>query len=336
MQIFSVAAPSQSPGDWRRELAEAVSDPHELLSLLDLEHALGDRVVSKPGFRLRVPLAYIAKMRKGDINDPLLRQVLPLLDENSGGGVADPVGDLDAMPVPGLLHKYSGRVLLLTTGACAVHCRYCFRRHFPYSEASPARNGWRQALAYIRDHVDITEVILSGGDPLALDNAKLGELLQQLERIPHLKWLRIHTRIPVALPARIDAQLLQLFRRSRFRTTMVIHANHARELTQVEAVVLHALSESGLTLLNQSVLLNGVNDDVDTLAALSKSLYEASVLPYYLHMLDPVRGAMHFEVPRQRATALLAQLQTRLPGYLVPRLVQEIAGADSKTAIFAI
>jgi EF-P beta-lysylation protein EpmB len=336
MQIFSVATPSQSPGDWRRELSEAVSDPRELLSLLDLEHALGDRVIGTPGFRLRVPMAYIAKMRKGDIDDPLLRQVLPLMDENSSDGVADPVGDLDAMPVPGLLHKYHGRVLLLTTGACAVHCRYCFRRHFPYGDANPARSEWRQALDYLRDRDDITEIILSGGDPLVLDNAKLGELLQQLEQIPHLKWLRIHTRLPVVLPARIDAPLLQLLNRSRFRITMVIHANHANELTSIEATALRALSESGVTLLNQSVLLKGVNDRVDALESLSKSLYEVSVLPYYLHLLDPVRGAMHFDVPRHRASSLHAQLQTRLPGYLVPRLVQEIAGAGSKTAIFAI
>ena len=336
MQIFSVATPSQSPGDWRRELSEALSDPRELLSMLDLEHAIGDRVIGEPGFRLRVPKAYIAKMRKGDIDDPLLRQVLPLMDENSSDGVTDPVGDLDAMQVPGLLHKYHGRVLLLTTGACAVHCRYCFRRHFPYGVANPARSEWRQALDYIRDRDDITEVILSGGDPLVLDNAKLGEILQQLERIPHLKWLRIHSRLPVVLPARIDAPLLQLFNRSRFRITMVIHANHASELTNIEATALRALSESGVTLLNQSVLLKGVNDHIEALESLSKSLYEVSVLPYYLHLLDPVRGAMHFEVPRHRATALHAQLQTRLPGYLVPRLVQEIAGAGSKTAIFAI
>jgi len=336
MRIFSVAAPSQSQFDWRRELADAVSDPHELLALLDLEHALGDRVVSHSGFRLRVPMAYIAKMRKGDPDDPLLRQVLPLLDEHSSDGVADPVGDLDAMPVPGLLHKYHGRVLLLTTGACAVHCRYCFRREFPYSQANPSRNGWRQALDYIRDHPEITEIILSGGDPLAIDNDKLGELLQRLEAIPQLKWLRIHTRIPVVLPSRIDVKLLQLLRRSRFRIAMVIHANHASELTHHEAAALRALSETGVTLLNQSVLLKGVNDDADVLTALSKSLYEVSVLPYYLHMLDPVRGAMHFAVPLHRATSLLAQLQSRLPGYLVPKLVQERAGADSKTVIFAI
>jgi L-lysine 2,3-aminomutase len=336
MQIFSVATPSQSAGDWRRELAEAVTDPHELLSILGLEHVLGDSIVSKPSFRLRVPMAYVAKMQKGDVDDPLLRQMLPVLDENSCDGVADPVGDLAAMPVPGLLHKYHGRVLLLTTGACAVHCRYCFRRHFPYSDANPARSEWRQALAYIRDHSDIDEVILSGGDPLVLDNAKLGELLQQLERVPHLKWLRFHTRLPVVIPSRIDASLLQLFSHSRFRITMVIHANHANELTPIEADTLRALSDTGVTLLNQSVLLKGVNDDADTLTALSKSLYEVSVLPYYLHLLDPVRGAMHFEVSRNRATALLAQLQTRLPGFLVPRLVQEIPGADSKTAIFAI
>jgi L-lysine 2,3-aminomutase len=336
MQFFSLSPPSHRPDDWRRELVEAVSDPRELLSLLDLEHTLGDSVIGQPTFRLRVPMAYIAKMRKGDADDPLLRQVLPLLDENRSDGVADPVGDLDAMPVPGLLHKYHGRVLLLTTGACAVHCRYCFRRHFPYGDANPARNGWRQALDYIRDHGDIAEVILSGGDPLVLDNAKLDELLQQLERIPQLKWLRVHTRLPVVLPARIDKSLLQLFRSSRFRISMVIHANHANELTPIEADALRALSEAGLTLLNQSVLLRGVNDNADALTSLSKSLYEAGVLPYYLHTLDPVQGAMHFDVPHHQATALLAQLQTRLPGYLVPRLVQELAGADSKTAIFAI
>jgi EF-P beta-lysylation protein EpmB len=323
------------PADWQYELANAVSSVDELLYELGLEH-LQNKSVQKSAFSLRVPRAYVNKMQRGNADDPLLRQVLPLTSENALSGLKDPVGDLNAMAAPGLLHKYKGRVLLVTTGACAIHCRYCFRRHFPYSSSNPRKKEWQQALEYLRTHDDLNEVILSGGDPLVLDNAKLGHLFTALEQIPHLQWLRIHTRLPVVLPSRIDNRLITLLQKLRFRITLVIHANHANELMIEEFEALQRLASAGVTLLNQSVLLKGVNDSTASLISLSRRLYQAGVLPYYLHMLDPVQGAMHFDVSRNRAVELLNTLRQELPGFLVPRLVAEKPGEASKTAIFTI
>jgi EF-P beta-lysylation protein EpmB len=275
-------------------------------------------------------------MQKGDADDPLLMQVLPLASENTLSGLTDPVGDLNAMATPGLLHKYKGRVLLVTTGACAIHCRYCFRRHFPYSSSNPGKNEWQRALEYLRTHDEVDEVILSGGDPLVLDNTKLERLCTALEQIPHIQWLRIHTRLPVVLPSRIDNGLITLLQKLRFRITFVIHANHANELMRDELEALQRLASTGITLLNQSVLLKGVNDSTASLISLSKRLFQAGVLPYYLHMLDPVQGAMHFDVPRNRAIEIQNTLKQELPGFLVPRLVKEMPGEASKTAIFTI
>ncbi len=321
--------------NWQAELANAVTTTEELLRIVKLER-LAPTVTAGGNFRLLVPHCYVDKMQPGDANDPLLLQVLPSLAEKSPAGTTDPVGDLHAMTAPGLLHKYHGRVLLVTTGACAVHCRYCFRRHFPYTTANPRKGEWGEAIDYIRSHEDIAEVILSGGDPLVLDNSVLQRLLALLEDIPHLQWLRIHSRLPVVLPSRIDKSLQHMLQRSRLRTTLVIHANHANEITEIEIAALQQLGMAGITLLNQSVLLRGINDSVAALAALSKRLHDAGVLPYYLHMLDPVQGAMHFEVPSSRATALIDALRLQLPGFLVPRLVREQAGEGSKTAIFTI
>jgi EF-P beta-lysylation protein EpmB len=320
---------------WQLELANAITCADELLAELDLHH-LADELVSQPAFRLLVPRGFAAKMQKGNADDPLLKQVLPMAAENSQYGISDPVGDLDAMATPGLLHKYRGRALLVTTGACAIHCRYCFRRHFPYASANPGKKAWGDAIAYLSAHEDVHEVILSGGDPLVLDNAKLGRLLIALEQIPHIKWLRVHTRLPVVLPSRVDAELVAILQNLRLRKTFVIHANHANEIGTDEHAALHKLHSSGMTLLNQSVLLKGINDSPTALIDLSKSLYEAGVLPYYLHMLDPVKGAMHFEVSQSRAVELIAAVQKELPGYLVPRLVRENPGEASKTAIFTI
>jgi EF-P beta-lysylation protein EpmB len=320
---------------WQIELANAISSVEELVDELELGHLRND-LVHTPGFRLRVPRAFVRKMQKGNADDPLLKQVLPVHAETASSGLADPVGDLDAMTVPGLLHKYQGRVLLVTTGACAIHCRYCFRRHFPYTSANPSRNEWKQALAYLRAHEDINEVVLSGGDPLVLDNAKLHSLLSALEDIPHIQWLRLHTRLPVVLPSRIDHGLLDILQGLRFTKTVVIHANHANEITPEESESLKRLAASGCTLLNQSVLLKGINDSPTSLLDLSTRLYQSGVLPYYLHMLDPVRGALHFEVSQRRAVEILNTVRASLPGFLVPRLVREIPGEVSKTAIFTI
>ena len=326
---------AEGPADWQFELANAITSVDELLYELELEQP-ENRLVRQSAFRLLVPRAYVKKMQKGNADDPLLMQVLPVAAENTPSGFTDPVGDLNAMATPGLLHKYQGRALLVTTGACAIHCRYCFRRHFPYSASNPRKNEWKQALDYLHTHDNIHEVILSGGDPLVLDNAKLVRLFTALEHIPHIQWLRIHTRLPVVLPSRIDDELITLLQKLRFRITFVIHANHANELMTNELEALQRLSSSGITLLNQSVLLKGVNDCSTSLATLSKRLYEAGVLPYYLHLLDPVRGAMHFNVPQYRAIEILDKLKNELPGYLLPRLVREIPGEASKTAIFTI
>lgn len=313
-----------------------MSDPAELLRLLDLPATL--LAATRAGarqFPLRVPRGYVARMRPGDPDDPLLRQVLPLHEDLGAlaGFAADPVGDLEAMPVPGLLHKYAGRVLLVATGACAVHCRYCFRRHFPYGEAHAAPRQWEAALSYIRRDASIEEVILSGGDPLSLSDRRLAELARALADIPHLRRLRIHTRQPIVLPERVDAALLRWLSACPLQTVVVLHCNHANEIGPEVRTAIAALRDTGATLLNQAVLLRGVNDRLEELSALSRALFEAGVLPYYLHLLDRVTGAAHFEVPESEAIALHNELNGLLPGYLVPRLVREEKGAPSKLPV---
>jgi EF-P beta-lysylation protein EpmB len=335
--ITSNAPHGQAEG-WRQALSRALTRPEELLALLDLPGDLlpAARAAAKL-FPLRVPRGYAARMRRGDPHDPLLRQVLPLAEERQAvqGFGPDPVGDLAAMPVPGLLHKYRGRALLLASPACAVHCRYCFRRHFPYAEATAGRGDWTRGLAYIAADATLTEVILSGGDPLILSDRRLEALTQRLCTIGHVRRLRVHTRLPVVLPERVDAGLLDWLGRLPLQRVVVIHANHANELNGPVREALAALGAAGATLLNQAVLLRGVNDDVDTQAALAEELFDAGVLPYYLHLLDPVAGAAHFRVPEARALALHADLRARLPGYLVPRLVREVPGEASKVPVGA-
>jgi lysine-2,3-aminomutase-related protein len=318
---------------WQKALACAVTDPAELLRLLQLDPALlpGAQRAARL-FPLRAPRGYVARMRRGDPSDPLLRQVLPLDDEcvAASGFVTDPVGDLAAMIVPGVLRKYRGRALLVTTGACAVHCRYCFRRHFPYGEAHAAKEGWRAAIQYLLAEPSVTEVILSGGDPLTLSDRKLAELCAMLAEIKHIQRLRVHTRLPIVLPERVDDTLLRTLTSTRLQTVMVVHANHANELDDAVGEALASLRHAGIILLNQTVLLRGVNDQSDTLADLSEALFAAGVLPYYLHLLDPVQGAAHFDVPEATGRALMANLCARLPGYLVPRLVREEEGEPGK------
>jgi EF-P beta-lysylation protein EpmB len=327
---------SRQAAPWQRLQSAAITDPAVLIGRLGLDPGLlpAARRAARH-FGLRVPEGYVARMRPGDPDDPLLRQVLPLDAEcrDVPGFTDDPVGDHEAMKVPGLLHKYAGRVLLVTTGACAVHCRYCFRRHFPYADANPARAQWRPALEYITAHTDISEVILSGGDPLSLSDERLADLVRALADIPHVRRLRVHSRTPVVLPERVDDPLLTWLRPGRFATAMVIHANHAREIHGPVRDALARLRNAGVQLLNQSVLLRGVNDRVADLVDLSQVLFEAGVLPYYLHQLDPVRGAAHFRVSDERAVRLHRELSALTPGYLVPRLVREIPGADSKTPV---
>jgi EF-P beta-lysylation protein EpmB len=319
--------------NWRQELADAVCDPAELLALLGLDQSnLPAARAAAQRFPLRVPRGFVARMRRGDPADPLLRQVLPLgaeLDEVAGFGT-DPVGDLASRRAPGLLAKYQGRALLVATGACGVHCRYCFRRGFPYADENPRADDWRAALAAIAADPTLSEVILSGGDPLSLSDRRLAELVARLDAIPHLTRLRIHTRQPVVLPSRVDDALLAWLGATRLRTVVVLHANHARELDREVRAACARLAATGATLLNQSVLLRGVNDSAGALADLSEALFAAGVLPYYLHQLDRVAGAAHFAVPDAEARALLDAAAERLPGYLVPRLVREVAGAPRK------
>lgn len=322
--------------DWKNALANAVRDPAELLALLELPHSLLPAArEAASGFPLRVPLGYLARIRKGDPGDPLLRQVLPLAEEQATveGYGPDPVGDLQASAAPGVLHKYHGRVLLTATGACAIHCRYCFRRHFPYGVENPGRNHWEAAIDYLQAHPEVDELILSGGDPLMLDTPQLQRLAERLTEVPHLKRLRLHTRLPVVLPERIDPPLLDWLRALPWKTVIVIHANHANEFDTTVATALAQLQHTGLTLLNQSVLLRGINDDEESLAGLSEALFHHGVMPYYLHLLDRVEGAAHFEVDEHRAKALLQGLRARLPGYLIPRLVREVEGLPHKQPV---
>lgn len=334
--MIPAASPSLQPasgGDWKRLWRDAVRDPAELLALLSLSGRVPEvSIQAAAEFPLRVPRGFVARMRPGDPHDPLLRQVLPLDDELRplpGFGL-DAVGDAAAKAGRGVIHKYRGRALLIATGSCAVHCRYCFRRHFPYAEETAAAEGWREAVAAIAADPSIEEAILSGGDPLSLATPKLAELTDRLALVPHVRRLRIHTRLPVVLPERVDAELVAWLRGLPWPVTVVIHANHAQEFDASVDAAMAGLREAGATLLNQAVLLRGVNDDVDTLAALSERGFDAGVLPYYLHQLDRVRGAAHFEVSDDRARALHRALSARLSGYLVPKLVREVAGDPGK------
>jgi L-lysine 2,3-aminomutase len=328
-----------SDSSWKKELASATTSAAELLEQLNLTHHIKTADI-RPDFKCLVTASYINKMKPGNIDDPLLQQVLPLARENDyhtqHRGMLDPVGDLNALASTGLLHKYHGRALLISTGACAIHCRYCFRRAYPYQSSSCTSKALDDTLDYLNDHSEIEEIILSGGDPLTLDNEKLANLISRLESVSHIQTLRLHTRLPVVLPSRINATLIRLLQSSRFHIVLVIHSNHASELQKDEQHKLRLLHEAGISLLNQSVLLKGINDNVAALVALSKRLLQCKTLPYYLHLLDPVKGAMHFDVSKKTALYLKHQIEQQLPGYLVPRLVQEITGNKAKSAIFRI
>jgi L-lysine 2,3-aminomutase len=321
------------PTRWQQLWRDAVTDPLELLHLLGLDGQV-DELLAKAdtGFAVRVPRGFIARMRHADATDPLLLQVLPGAAELllTPGYSTDAVGDLDAREAPGVLHKYEGRALLIATGSCAINCRYCFRRHFPYAEETAAANHWRASIDHLAADSSINEVILSGGDPLSLSTSKLAELSDALTNIPHVRRLRIHSRLPIVLPERIDTELIDWLRDLPLQKVLVLHANHANELDEDTSEACHRLATAGVTLLNQSVLLRHINDTVEALADLSERLFAGGVLPYYLHQLDRAQGTAHFEVGDQVALELVEALRVRLPGYLVPRLVRETAGAASK------
>jgi len=321
---------------WKAELAASFTRVEDLLAYLDLPAIeLGTARAAAVQFPFLVTRSYAGRMRKGDSADPLLRQVLPVADELAAlpGFVADPVGDLQAMAAPGVLHKYNGRVLMIATGACAINCRYCFRRQFPYGESQLGRQRQAQALHYVAENPTVSEVILSGGDPLVLNDDRLGTLVRQISAIGHVKRLRLHTRLPVVLPSRVTASLLELLGGTRLKTVVVIHANHPNEFDGEVSRALAALRGAGIMLLNQTVLLKGVNDRVESLAELSETLFGNGVLPYYLHVLDKISGATHFDLPVSEALALHEALRRQLPGYLVPRLVREEAGRPYKTLL---
>ena len=331
--MIPISLESGQPEDWRKLLRDALRTPEALLAALGLEahwEALAPDAASP--FPVRVPAPFLAAMTPGDPTDPVLRQVLASQDERTltPGFSADPLEEQAHSPVPGLLHKYQNRALLITTGACAVHCRYCFRRHYPYSEGHSGGAQLPAALAYLERETDIEEVILSGGDPLMLDDEKIAALLTALEAIPHLKRVRLHSRTPVVLPQRITEALADRLAASRLQAVLVVHVNHAQELRAGLPERLPALRAAGVTLLNQAVLLRGVNDSLAALTALSDGLFAAGILPYYLHLLDPVAGAGHFAVEEGEAFALYQALCEARSGYLVPKLTREIPGRAGK------
>ncbi len=324
------------PPRWQRLLKEAVRDPLELCRILQLPTwCQAAAVRAARDFPVFAPRGYLGLMRRGDPGDPLLRQVLPLAVElnDTPGFTADPVGDGPAMRSPGLLHKYAGRALLVLTGACAIHCRYCFRRHFPYDEAPRSLAAWEPAIEHIAADDSLDEVILSGGDPLTLRDESLARFVERLAAIGHVKRLRVHSRLPIVLPERVCDDLLAWLRGTRLTPMMVVHANHPAELSPHVEAALGRLADAGVPLLNQSVLLAGVNDDADVLTELCRRLVDLRVFPYYLHQLDRVRGAAHFEVSEAIGHGLIAELRRRLPGYAVPRYVREVAGESHKIVV---
>ncbi len=320
--------------DWQSALRMAYRHPTELLRDLDIDPA-GIDWLDPDSFAMRVPREFAARMRRGDPNDPLLLQVLPRRVEHQQrpGFVPDPLQEAQYQATPGLIHKYHGRALIIATATCGVHCRYCFRREFDYREAREGRDGWQAAVEQIADQPDIVEAILSGGDPLSLADDKLARLLTQLQSIPHLRRLRIHTRQPIVLPQRITPALLRRLEDSRLACVMVLHSNHANEIDNAVQQACERLKAAGVTLLNQAVLLAGINDTAQAQADLSERLFQAGVLPYYLHQLDAVRGAAHFEVADENARGIMRELNSRMPGYLVPRLVREIPGKPGKLPV---
>lgn len=325
-----------SVSDWQQELRDAVTDFAELLALLELDASqLPVPAAALRAFPLRVPRTFVARMQTGNPLDPLLLQILPSIreEDDTPGYSNDPLSEANFNIVPGLLHKYHGRALLVAAPHCAVNCRYCFRRNFPYQHNTPGRRQWQDTFVHLAGDSSISEVILSGGDPLAATDRHLAWLTGELARIPHIKRLRIHTRTPIVMPSRIDQACLDWIGNTGLKTVMVVHCNHSQEIDDAVRQAMDALRTQDVTLLNQSVLLAGVNDSATALAALSESLFSAGILPYYIHMPDRVRGAAHFDVTETRAREILMALKAILPGYLVPRLVREIPGEAAKTAL---
>jgi L-lysine 2,3-aminomutase len=326
--------------NWQNQLSDLVTDPKELLDILQLSEKdlLSGAILATEQFKLRVPRAFVNRMVVGDIFDPLLLQVLPhhLELEEHDGFVTDPLGEEEANQQPGVLHKYKSRFLLTLTGACAIHCRYCFRRHFPYQENLPKNDDWLNIKIYIESQPDVNEVILSGGDPLTLSNRKLKLWVERIESVSQIKYLRIHSRVPIVIPNRIDEEFISIIKNSRLRIIVVVHSNHPAELDAFTCLKLNVLVKNNITVLNQAVLLKGVNNSAETLTNLSYKLFDVGVMPYYLHVLDKVKGAHHFDLDTDNINSIYTELLANLPGYLVPKLVREVAGEKNKTPLFGV
>jgi len=328
--------PLHNQSSWQDSLSDLITDPLELLQLLGIQPEqidLSMEVLRE--FPLRVPRSFVNRMQPCDPHDPLLLQVLPRQKElaSYSGFIADPLAEQQFNPKPGLLHKYSGRVLLMPTSSCAIHCRYCFRRHFPYAENRPNKKQWLESLEYILADSSINEIILSGGDPLVISDKHLEWLLEHLTAIPHLQRVRIHTRFPVVIPQRINQNFCSLLSRYQLRFIIVLHTNHAQEIDGDVQAACKMLKDAGIDLFNQSVLLKGINDDAQVLVNLSERLFACGVTPYYLHLLDKVKGSGHFDVDITTAKVIMKKLRALLPGYLVPTLVYEQVGEPNKTPI---
>lgn len=334
---MSQLLPHQPLITWQEELIQSIRDPEALLEYLHLPMELLPQTQAASAlFELRAPRPYLDRIVKGDRHDPLLRQILPLGEELvlTPGYSADPLQEADSNPTQGLVHKYHGRVLLIAAPNCAINCRYCFRREFPYEDNNPSRQQWQQVFAQLRADSSIREVIFSGGDPLANSDRQLQWMVDQLAEIPHIHRLRVHTRLPIVIPQRITEETLRWLADSRLQSVMVLHTNHPNEVDAQVIDTIARLRRAGVTVLNQAVLLKGVNDDLEIQVALSETLFAAGVLPYYLHLLDKVQGAAHFEVADADAIRLHQYMQARLPGFLVPKLTREEPGALNKTLIF--
>ena len=335
-----MTSPVRLPDHWQTLLSQTLSSPAELFRYLEISDADSQRLLEDANaasleFALRIPRPWLDRIEKGNLNDPLLRQVLPLGEElkDVPGYVSDPLAEMESNPHNGLIHKYKGRVLIILTSACAINCRYCFRRHFPYEDNRLGPDQWQQVLTYLQNEQSITEVIFSGGDPLVSSDKRLQQMISDLEQITHLQRLRIHTRLPVVLPQRVTRELCQILQNSRLQTVVVVHSNHANEIDQDVTNAVTGLRQAGVTVLNQAVLLRGVNDSVQALKSLSETLFSSGILPYYLFTFDPVKGAAHFDVPDDEARQLMQALQSELPGYLVPKLAREIPGRSAKTLL---
>ena len=327
---------TQPPSNWQLEYKTSITNIEQLCQTLGLRiEQLPISSQANKQFQIRVPQSYVDRMQASNPSDPLPLQVLPTSYEEKSieGYLKDPVGDLNSAKAPGLLKKYNGRALLLATSRCAIHCRYCFRRHFPYSAQNPRHDNWTQAVQELQQDHSITEIILSGGDPLVLDDSELAKLVSKLESIEHIQRLRIHTRLPVVIPNRINEKLLNWISNSRLNVIMVLHINHAQEINSALHDGLQKLKKINCTLLNQSVLLRNINDQSSSLIDLSEALFNAGILPYYLHLLDKVDGAAHFDVCKENARKLMQEITRQLPGYLVPKLVMEIPGKQSKSLV---